>query len=159
MAAVGLAAPIFSTLAVPAVLAADRFLSPDPAFGWAESAGVAAAFGVATFVIPSGFLNVSRTGRIVSAFDLRRALVRIARHPREYAEAWVGSGLVSLAGHLCGIFAPWGVVWCYLSIVYAFNEVPLAAGGPDSAALERSWFAAFRRGDSTGAGCEATHGP
>ncbi|MFM7058087.1 MAG: DUF4013 domain-containing protein [Planctomycetota bacterium] len=145
MLAVSLVAPIFSTLAVPAILAADRFLASDPTFTGAESAGIAAAFGILTFVIPSGFLNVSRTGRTMSALDLPRALARIIRSPRVYAEAWVGSGLVSLAGHLCGVFAPWGVAWCYLAIVYAFNEVPVATGDPDAAYLDRSWFVARRR--------------
>ena len=42
-------------------------------------------------------------------------LRRIARGPREYLEAWVGSGLVSLVGHFSGVLAPWGVVWCYLA--------------------------------------------
>lgn len=151
-------APIFSTLAIPAFLAMDRFLSPEPAFGWAESAGLSAAFGLATFVIPSGFLNVSQTGRTVSAFNLPRALARIARCPKEYAEAWVGSVLISLAGHLCGVLAPWGVVWCYLSIIYAFNEVPLAAGGVAAADLERSWFAALRCGDEPGTRDGANNG-
>jgi hypothetical protein len=148
IALVALAMPIFSTLIVPAVLAADRLLAPEPAFSTGESLAIAIVFGLLTFVIPSAFLNVSRTGRIVSAFDLPRALRRIAREPREYLEAWIGSGLVSLAGHFSGVLAPWGVVWCYLAIVYAFNEVPLAAGDPEASYLRGSWFA--RR--PTGAG-------
>jgi len=110
MAAVALIAPIFSTLAVPVVLAADRFLVPVSALAWYESAGVSVAFGLLTFLIPSAFLNVSRTGRMASAFDLLRAVKRIAHHPREYVEAWVVSGIASLAGHLSGVFAPWGGV-------------------------------------------------
>ena len=150
MAGAALAAPIFSTLAVPAVLLADRFLASAPAFGPAESVGISAAFGLLTFLIPSGFTNVSRTGRMASAFDLPRALGRIARCPREYAEAWAGSGLVGLAGHLCGVFAPWGVVWCYLTIVYAFNEAPVAAGDREAADLGRSWFVTLRAGGEKG---------
>jgi hypothetical protein len=146
MAGVALVAPIFSTLAVPAVLLADRLLASSPALGPTESVAISAAFGLLTFLIPSGFLNVSRTGRIVSALDFPRAVGRIVRCPREYAEAWAGSGLASVAGHLCGVFAPWGVIWCYLTIVYAFNEIPLAAGDREAADLEGSWFVALRRG-------------
>jgi hypothetical protein len=88
---------------------------------------------------------VSRSGRICSAFDLPQALARVGRCLPAYLEAWVGSGLISLVGHLCVPFSPWGVVWCYLSIVYCFNEVPLAAGDQEEATyLNDSWIRTFR---------------
>jgi hypothetical protein len=109
-----------------------------------EALAIGAGFGLMTFLIPSGFLNVSRTGRILSAFDFPQALGRVWRCGREYIEAWAGSGLISLAGHLCVPLSPWGVVWCYLSIVYCFNEVPLAAGDPEASYLQGSWIRVFR---------------
>ena len=138
-------APIFSTLVIPGILTAVRLLSAEPVFGDAEALAIAATFGLLTFLIPSGFLNVSRSGRMCSALDLPQALARVRRCFPAYLEAWIGSGLISLAGHLCVPLSPWGVVWCYLSIVYCFNDVPLAAQDRREAAyLEESWFRIFR---------------
>jgi hypothetical protein len=79
----------------------------------------------------------------------------IARHPRRYVEAWVGSSLLSLLGHFCVPVSPWGVAWCYLGITYLFNEVPHpeggsvpGPGGPFDEFRHRYWqgFRAVRRG-------------
>ena len=138
--AVALLFPIFSTLLVPAWLAWLRFAGQD-ALGGGELLAVGALFATVTFAIPAGFLQVSRTRRIASAFALPANVRLIARHPRRYLEAWIGSGAMSLFGHFSGPLAPWGVAWCYLAIVYAFNEVPL--GGRDATYLDRSRFETF----------------
>ncbi len=139
--------PIFSTLVVPAVLFYCRFVAPVCAMSTSELAGLSAAFVLATFVIPAGFLNVTRTERLLSAFDLSRVCSLIVRHFRAYCEAWIGSGLISLVGHLCLPFSPWGIVWCYLAIVYSFNEVPQTGNAGDAPAdLQQSWFQRFQSG-------------
>ena len=50
----------------------------------------AAAFASVTFYVPAGFLRVSRTNRLLSAFSVASNLQLIARVPMRYAEAWIG---------------------------------------------------------------------
>ncbi len=133
--------PIFSTLIIPALVAWLRFGAESPPSNL-ELAAISVAFALITFVIPSGFLQVSRTGRLRSAFRLDRDLRLIRTHFFRYVEAWFGSGVMSLIAHLCIPLSPFGVVWCYLGIVYSFNEVPL--DDPDADHLRRSWFRYFR---------------
>lgn len=111
-------------------------------FTGTEVALVLAYFVAATFVIPAGFLQVSRTGRYVDALRIPAALRLIARNFRFYAEAWVYSGLTSLVGHLCFPLTPWGIFWCYQSIVYSFNEIRMHTDDAQDFVLQqtRSWF-------------------
>jgi hypothetical protein len=83
---------------------------------------------VLVFLIPSGFLQVSLTRRYRSAFAFWRAIPFVARNLPLYLEAWWHSSLMSLAGHPALPLSPWGVVWCYLGIVFVFNELLLRAG-------------------------------
>jgi len=55
---------------------------------------------------------------------------------------------MSLLGHFCLPFSPWGVVWCYLGITYLFNEVPQPEGGAYAEFRDRYWqgFAASPKG-------------
>ncbi len=139
--------PIFSTLIIPCLVFWGHFLVDDPVFSLPESLALGVLFGSLTFVIPAGFLNVSRTGRMLAAFDFARGLRLIRETFPRYVEAWAGSLVVSLIGHLCVPFSPWGVVWCYLAIVYSFNEVPLFwIDAEDRAYLQRSAFARFQQG-------------
>ena len=125
-----LAVPIFSTLMIPAGLVYARWMLPALDVSEWELYALGAAFQLVVFFIPAGFLNVTRTRRMRSAFAVWPAVRLIARHPRRYLEAWVGSSVMSLLGHFCLPFSPWGVAWCYLGITYLFNEVPHPAGGP-----------------------------
>ena len=86
-----------------------------------------------------------------SAFAVWPALKSIVRYPRRYLEAWIGSSVMSLLGHLCLPFSPWGVAWCYLGITYLFNEVPHPTGGSYAEFRDRYWrgFAAIPRGALT----------
>ncbi|MEO1999099.1 MAG: hypothetical protein ABGZ17_27965, partial [Planctomycetaceae bacterium] len=139
--------PILSTLAFPIVVAYARFGLATPALTTGESIGLGLTFSLLTFLIPSGFLNVSETGHILSAFHIPRCLSRIVRLWRRYLEAWMASLMLAVVGHGCLLFLPWGVVWCYLGIVYLFNEVPAAipsSQSPDY--LRHAWFDRFRRG-------------
>jgi len=51
------------------------------------------------------------------------AIVILYRNFYNYLEAWIDSSIISLIGHFCIPFSPWGVTWAYLGIVYNFNEV------------------------------------
>ncbi len=143
-----LAIPIFSTLIIPSGLIYARVtLSTLDVSEW-ELYALGAAFHLVVFFIPAGFLNVTRTRRMRSAFALWPAVQLIARHPRRYLEAWIGSSVMSLLGHFCLPFSPWGVVWCYLGITYLFNEVPHPEGGPYAEFRDCYWqgFAAAPNG-------------
>lgn len=126
-----LAFPIVSTLILPAGLVYARWMLPELEVSAWELYAMGAAFQLVVFFIPAGFLNVTRTRRTLSAFDVPRGVQSIVRYPRRYVEAWIGSSLLSLLGHFCVPFSPWGVAWCYLGITYLFNEVPHPVGGTE----------------------------
>jgi hypothetical protein len=137
--------PIFSTLAFPLAVAFWSWPAGSAYLHPGEAAGLLAGYAAVTFVIPAGFLQVSRTGRYAAAFRYHESLPFLARNLRAYTLAWYRSGAMSLCGHLAVPYSPWGVVWCYLGIIYSFNRVladELARGGqlsPDS------WFARLDR--------------
>ena len=42
------------------------------------------------------------------------------------------------------MFSPWGVFWCYQSIVYSFNEIRMHTGDPEDRVLHgASWYSEF----------------
>lgn len=126
--------PGLSTLAVPASLFWLRRGAPETAIGDLEAAAIVGLYCAVVLYIPSGFLRVSQTGRITSAFRIRENLSFIRRRFALYCEAWFVSGLLSLAGHSLLPLAPWGVPWCYLGIVYTFNEVLAVSGEKETRA-------------------------
>lgn len=132
---------------LPSLVIASSAWAGGSAFSTVEVIGVLAYFALATFLIPAGFLQVSRSGRFRSAFRIGANLRFIARHFALYLEAWTFSSLIALAGHSCIPFSPWGVFWCYQSIVYAFNEVRMHTGDAEDRALAAgpSWFHEFGR--------------
>jgi len=139
--------PIFSTLLIPVVVTYARFGLANPVLSTGESIAVGLTFSLLTFLIPSGFLNVSRTGRILSALDIPRCLSRIIRLWPRYLEAWIASLLLATVGHGCLLFLPWGIVWCYLGIVFLFNEVPATTPvNQRPEYLRHAWFNCFRHG-------------
>lgn len=141
IAAFFLLIPIFSTLIVPTLVLFARFGLPEAAISMQEALFISAVFTLITFIIPAGFMNVSRTGRYISAFEIPWILGTISRNFRTYVEAWIGSSIVALIGHSCLPVSPWGIVWAYLAIVYFFNEIPLCdPNGNDVKYLSDSWF-------------------
>ncbi len=128
---------------VPVLVVASSAWIGGNTFTGGEAAFVLAYFALATFLIPAGFLQVSRTGRFLSAFRLGDSLALVVRHFRLYAEAWAFSGLIALVGHFCIPLSPWGIFWCYQSIVYSFNEIRMHTGDAADSALRdgRTWFA------------------
>jgi len=134
--------PIFAPLGFPLAVAY---------YAWAEvlhlgeAAGLVAAYTAITFVIPAGFLQVSRTDRYLAAFRYHESLPFLVRNFWPYVVAWYRSIAMSLCGHFAVPFSPWGVVWCYLGIIYAFNRVladELARRGELSPG---SWFVRLDR--------------
>ncbi len=118
--------PIFSTLSFPLAcwlltVGEHALLSP------LECTLFLGGFALIIFLVPAGFLEVSRTGKHRSAFAIWRTLPFVARNFAAYVEAWLSSGAMSLLGHWALPVAPWGVAWCYLAIIVSFNEVLLRA--------------------------------
>ena len=137
--------PIFSTLLFPLIVFYIRYVLPESILSPMESSAMLITYALLTFCIPAGFLNVSRTNHMLSAFAIHNNVRIIVRAFPAYVEAWMGSSLLNLASHLCIPFAPWGVVWCYLGIVYCFNEIPLVVEQRVEANyLSHSWFGVFR---------------
>lgn len=139
-----LAFPIFLPLAGP-TLVLYLALGPERFFQPIEAVLLASAYAALVFLIPLGFLQVSRTGRFLSAFNLVAAVRLFISNPKAYCVAWIYSGVISLLGHLCIPLSAWGVVWAYLGIVYCFNEI-LFLGGKDRQLLEKSQFPFLRDG-------------
>jgi hypothetical protein len=137
--------PIFSTLAFP--LAVVYWAWPvGPAYLHPlEAAGLLAGYAAVTFVIPAGFLQVSRTDRYAAAFRYHESLPFLARNFRAYVLAWYRSGAMSLCGHLAVPYSPWGVVWCYLGIIYSFNRVLADELARRGGLAPDSWFARLDR--------------
>jgi hypothetical protein len=138
MTACFVAYPIFSTLSLP--IACVLFAALEPY--WltpGEAALCLAAYAVLIFLVPAGFLDVTRTGRYRSAFALWRSLPFLAKNFAGYVEAWITSGMMGLLGHTVVPVAPWGVAWCYLGIIVCFNELLLgsASAPPNCAGFER----------------------
>ncbi|MBN8549384.1 MAG: DUF4013 domain-containing protein [Deltaproteobacteria bacterium] len=132
-----LAFTIFSTLSFPSILIYWTFFSEGYRVPVEISLILLAAFGFIIFFIPAGFLQVSRTGRYLSAFNVAAAFSTLTTHLRAYLLAWYHSALLSLSGHFALPFAPWGVVWCYLGIIFEFNSI-LQKGHEEKGAV--SWF-------------------
>jgi hypothetical protein len=122
VAAAMLAFPIFATLSLP--LACLHLATPaQPMLTTVECAAAIALYALVIFLVPAGFLVVSRTGRYRDAFALRWTLPFVRRRFADYCRAWWYSSWMSLSGHFALPVAPWGVAWCYLGIVALFNEV------------------------------------
>ena len=137
--------PIFSPLLLPLLIQYFMWFVDGSSLSLGEGMAMLTMYTAVTFFIPAGFLQVSKTTRFSSAFNFPAAFALIKNWPRRYCEAWLGSGLMSLMGHFAIPWSPWGVAWCYLGIVYAFNEVPSRESGPGEY-LSHSWIARVNDG-------------
>jgi hypothetical protein len=130
--------PIFATLSFPTMClllagAEHHWLSGT------ECAVLVAAYALLVFLLPAGFLEVTRTNHYRSAFAIWRTLPFVLNQLGPYCKAWWYSGLMSLCGHFALPLAPWGIVWCYLAIVLLFNELlPGLGETPGEAWLPRA---------------------
>ncbi|MBL8858792.1 MAG: DUF4013 domain-containing protein [Planctomycetes bacterium] len=130
--------PLFAPLSLPIALIALAF-SAEHWLSFTEASAFFVAFAALIYLVPAGFLEVSRTGRYMSAFALWRSLPFAWRERRAYIAAWFYSILQSLFGHFTLPFAPWGVMWCYIGIVSLFNEVLVQANeAPGQGWLQRA---------------------
>jgi hypothetical protein len=135
---------IFSTLSFPLALTFWSFFSNGYRIPLGTAGLFFAIFSLIIFFIPAGFLQVSRTGRYLSAFNIPAAFSTLVGHFRSYVLAWYHSVLMSLSGHFALPFAPWGVVWCYLGIIFEFNSILQSDNVEES---NRSWFNRILRAD------------
>jgi hypothetical protein len=132
--------PIFSTLAFPLAVAVATWPDGPAYLHLGEAALFLLGYAAITFIIPAGFLQVSRTGRYTAAFGYHHSLPFLARNFRPYMGAWYRSIVMSLCGHFAVPFSPWGVVWCYLGIIYAFNRVLADELARNNMLAPESWF-------------------
>ena len=140
-----LACPLLSPASLPVAVAYWTFFSPGYRLPPTTAVALMTICGAIVFFIPAGFLQVSRTGRYSAAFDIRAAAATIAANPSGYVRAWFHSVLISLVGHAFLPLAPWGIVWCYLGIIFIFNSLlqdDAAACGPGS------WYGRLRGADA-----------
>lgn len=140
-----LACPLLAPTSFPVAVGYWTFFAPGERLPPATAAALLAACGAIVFFIPAGFLQVSKTGRYLAAFDLRAAAATIAADPLGYVRAWYHSVLLSLVGHLALPLSPWGIVWCYLGIIFVFNS--LLEGDPGSR-RPGSWYERLRGADA-----------
>jgi len=120
----------FFLLAIPLLIPVSLPLLPPlywSLFPWvhltlAEMLVIGAVFWGTAFFMPAAFLQVSLTGRFLSAFRVARIVRFVRETPRAYLEAWVLSLLATALAFLLGPLAPWGIFWSYLVIVHAFND-------------------------------------
>ncbi len=114
--------PIFTPIALPLTILYLTFM-PGSGLDLTTGFSIILFYGISVFWIPLGFLQVSITGRYLSAFDVPKTISFLRRNFLYYLEAWIDSSIISLVGHFSIPFSPWGVTWAYLAIVYNFNEV------------------------------------
>lgn len=144
-------ATMFSTLSFPSFVMYWTFVSEGYRVPVWISVSLLACYGLIVFFIPAGFLQVSQTGRYLSAFHLRAAVRTMVRHFKQYVVAWYRSGIMSLCGHFAFPFSPWGVFWCYLGIIYEFNSILHAdrVDKIDQASRDTlSWYDRLKTADS-----------
>jgi Protein of unknown function (DUF4013) len=132
--------PIFSTLAFPLAVAVAAWPDGPAYLHLGEAVLLLLGYAAITFIIPAGFLQVSRTGRYIAAYGYHNSLPFLSRNFRAYIRAWYHSIVMSLCGHFAVPFAPWGVVWCYLGIIYAFNRVLADELARQNMLAPESWF-------------------
>jgi len=132
--------PIFSPLAFPLAVVYWWFPGGAELLHIGEAIGLIGGYTLVTFIIPTGFIQVSLRGRYSAAFRYHNSIPFMFRNFRSYVMAWYRSMAMSMCGHFAIPFSPWGVLWCYLGIIYSFNKVladDLASRGELSA---ESWF-------------------
>jgi hypothetical protein len=122
--------PLFVPVTLPGLLLAYPLRHPWMAFSPAEVAVLAAAFLGTTFLLPAAFMQVSVYRRFRSALRVDRAVRLVAAAPRAYGEAWAISLAATVAAGLSGPLMPWGIVWSYLVIGFAFNNALARSGRP-----------------------------
>jgi hypothetical protein len=96
-------------------------------FGWlhftpVEIVILIGIFAATIFIMPAVFVQVALRGGYHGALHFVDALLFIRKNLASYLNAWILSLLVSVGAIALGPFAPWGIFWSYLVILFAFNE-------------------------------------
>ncbi len=128
---------MFSTLSFPSILIYWTFFSAGYRVPIEISLIFLSAYCLIIFFIPAGFLQVSKSGKYLSAFNISAAFLTLTTHFRRYILAWYHSAIMSFSGHFAIPFAPWGVFWCYLGIIFEFNSILQNDYDEDS---RQSWY-------------------
>jgi len=122
--------PVFLLVTMPGLLIGYPTWHPWMDFSVAEVVVLSVVFAGTTFIIPAAFMQVSLYRRFRAALRVDRVIRLIVAAPGLYLEAWSIS-LVALAiAVLCGPLLPWGLVWSYLVIGFAFNQALVLSGLP-----------------------------
>ena len=140
-----LACPLLSPVSFPVAVAYWTFFSPGYRLPPILAATLMLACGAIVFFIPAAFLRVSQTGRYRGAFNIPAAAATIVANPWGYVRAWYHSVLISVVGHVALPLAPWGIVWCYLGIIFIFNSL---LDGNSKVCGPGSWYGRLREGDA-----------
>ena len=85
---------------------------------------------LSVFIIPSGYMQVGRRGYWLDACRIWKSLFWICTHPKIYLYAWWKGLYISLIALSMGLRAPWALAWCYISIVWFFNNPALKETSP-----------------------------
>jgi hypothetical protein len=128
---------LISPLIVPCVAAYLWVIAPE--FTLVHFLLVFAPYFIGIFILPSGFLQVSITGRYMSALYLPSCLSLVRKTRGVYMRAWWDSIKASILGHSVFPFSPWGIAWAYLVIINIFNRV-LVDSDILSERYRGSWF-------------------
>jgi hypothetical protein len=136
---------IFSTLSFPIALVYWSFFSESYRLPPFLALALLTIFVAIIFFIPAGFLQVSKSGSYLSAFNFKAAFSTMFCNFHKYLIAWYHSILMSLFGHFALPFSPWGVVWCYLGIIFEFNSILADEAKVDS---KSSWFQRLQEKDA-----------
>ncbi len=131
--------PLFSPLSFPAATLYWTLIG-EPPLGWGTGAVLLMLFALVTFLIPAAFLQVSVSGSYWSAFRVFEAVSLIRTRFNAYVRAWIDSICLSLFGHFAFPFSPWGVVWSYLGIIFAFNSTLVQGAKDPRISFRGSWF-------------------
>jgi hypothetical protein len=141
---------IISPLIVPCVAAYLWVMAPE--FNIVHFLLVFVPYCIGIFLLPSGFLQISITGKYRSALSLPSCLRLVKRTGSVYVQAWWDSIQASLLGHSVFPFSPWGIAWAYLVIIHHFNRV-LIEGDILPERYRGSWFEKL---DTAGLGSSKT---
>jgi hypothetical protein len=122
--------PLFVPVTMPGLLVAYPAWHPWMGFSGAEVAVLAAAFAGTTFLLPAAFMQVSLHRRFRAALRVDRVVRLVALAPALYLEAWAISLVATALAGLSGPLMPWGIVWSYLVIGFAFNNALVLSSRP-----------------------------
>lgn len=120
--------PVFVPVTMPGLLVAYPRWHPWMDLSTGEVAVLAAVFVGTTFLLPAAFMQVSLHRRFRAALRVDRVIRLVAAAPALYLEAWAVSLAATALAGLTGPLLPWGVVWSYLVIGFAFNNALVLSG-------------------------------